>query len=49
MSPEGDRRETRETDAEGTRRLLVGLTLFAILVTLTGIGVVWALTYGPLG
>ena len=34
---------------ESTGKLLFGLALFAVFMTLLGIAVVWALSYGPLG
>lgn len=38
------------TGAEkSTGTLLFGLALFAVFMTLLGIVVVWALSYGPLG
>jgi hypothetical protein len=33
---------------EATARLLIGLSVVALAVSLLGIAVVWALTYGPL-
>ena len=38
-----------DSGSGNTGRWLVGLTLFALLVAGAGFGVVWALTYGPLG
>ena len=35
-------------DREATARLLIGLSVVALAVSLLGIAVVWALTYGPL-
>lgn len=32
-----------------TTKWLVGLTVLAFLITLLGIAVVWAVSYGPLG
>jgi hypothetical protein len=37
------------TGSGATGRLLLGLTVVALLVTVLGIAVVWSLTYGPLG
>jgi len=36
-------------DSAATGRLLLGLAGFALLMTMLGIAVIWALTYGPLG
>ena len=32
-----------------TGRMLLGLAAFAVIMTVLGIAVIWALTYGPLG
>ena len=37
------------SDRGATSRLLIGLMALAFLITLLGIVVVWALSYGPLG
>jgi hypothetical protein len=37
------------SDRAATGRLLVGLAVFAVFMTVLGIAVVWSLTYGPLG
>lgn len=37
------------SDEAATGRVLVGLAAVAGLVTLLGIAVVWAFSYGPLG
>jgi hypothetical protein len=36
-------------DQRSTGRLLVGLAVFAVFMTVLGIAVIWSLTYGPFG
>jgi hypothetical protein len=40
---------TAKGEEKSTGKLLVGLAAFALFMTVLGIAVVWALTYGPLG
>jgi hypothetical protein len=44
----GDSDSDGDGGREATARLLIGLSVVALAVSLLGIAVVWALTYGPL-